>query len=137
VTDLPPSVMKLLDPAPLDALRIVFVGGEAFSHELVRAWGKGRRIFNGYGVTECTVTTSWKSSKEPLPPGALSMGGPMDNHTAYRAGRSPSAGAPGRNRTAGAGRGRVDVGLTGAATRTTGRSSSRIRSAPIRRHAST
>jgi acyl-coenzyme A synthetase/AMP-(fatty) acid ligase/acyl carrier protein len=83
VTDLPPSVMKLLDPAPLDDLRIVFVGGEAFSHELVRAWGKGRRIFNGYGVTECTVTSVVEELEEPLPPGALSMGGPMDNHTAY------------------------------------------------------
>jgi amino acid adenylation domain-containing protein len=83
VTDLPPSVMKLLDPAPLDGLRIVFVGGEAFSHELVRAWGKGRRIFNGYGVTECTVTSIVEELEEPLPPGALSMGGPMDNHTAY------------------------------------------------------
>jgi amino acid adenylation domain-containing protein len=83
VTDLPPSVMKLLDPAPLEALRIVFVGGEAFSHELVRAWGKGRRIFNGYGVTECTVTSVVEELNEPLPPGALSMGGPMDNHTAY------------------------------------------------------
>ncbi|MEU4745236.1 condensation domain-containing protein, partial [Actinosynnema sp. NPDC023658] len=83
VTDLPPSVMKLLDPAPLTDLRIVFVGGEAFSHELVRAWGKGRRIFNGYGVTECTVTSIVEELEEPLPPGALPMGGPMDNHTAY------------------------------------------------------
>ncbi len=83
VTDLPPSVMKLLDPAPLSDLRIVFVGGEAFSHELVRAWGKGRRIFNGYGVTECTVTSIVEELKEPLSPAALPMGGPMDNHVAY------------------------------------------------------
>ena len=83
VTDLPPSVMKLLDPAPLSDLRIVFVGGEAFSHELVRAWGKGRRIFNGYGVTECTVTSIVEELKEPLASGALPMGGPMDNHVAY------------------------------------------------------
>ncbi|WP_406087178.1 non-ribosomal peptide synthetase [Kitasatospora purpeofusca] len=83
VTDLPPSVMKLLDPAPLDALRIVFVGGEAFSHELVRAWGRGRRIFNGYGVTECTVTSIVEELTEPLAPSALPMGAPMDNHLAY------------------------------------------------------
>lgn len=83
VTDLPPSVMKLLDPAPLNDLRIVFVGGEAFSHELVRAWGKGRRIFNGYGVTECTVTSVVEELEEPLPIGALPIGAPMDNHTAY------------------------------------------------------
>ncbi|WP_128978929.1 non-ribosomal peptide synthetase [Streptomyces roseicoloratus] len=83
VTDLPPSVMKLLDPAPLADLRIVFVGGEAFSHELVRAWGKGRRIFNGYGVTECTVTSIVEELREPLPAAALPIGGPMDNHVAY------------------------------------------------------
>ncbi|MFH8217695.1 amino acid adenylation domain-containing protein [Streptomyces sp. NPDC018057] len=83
VTDLPPSVMKLLDPAPLDDLRIVFVGGEAFSHELVRAWGKGRRIFNGYGVTECTVTSIVEELKEPLSAAALPIGAPMDNHVAY------------------------------------------------------
>lgn len=83
VTDLPPSIMKLLDPTPLDNLRIVFVGGEAFSHELVRAWGKGRRIFNGYGVTECTVTSVVEELEEPLSPAALPIGDPMDNHTAY------------------------------------------------------
>ncbi|MET8324797.1 amino acid adenylation domain-containing protein [Streptomyces sp. NPDC005181] len=83
VTDLPPSVMKLLDPAPLNDLRIVFVGGEAFSHELVRAWGKGRRLFNGYGVTECTVTSIVEELKEPLRAAALPIGGPMDNHVAY------------------------------------------------------
>ncbi|WP_327674361.1 non-ribosomal peptide synthetase [Kitasatospora sp. NBC_00458] len=83
VTDLPPSVMKLLDPAPLDDLRIVFVGGEAFSHELVRAWGRGRRIFNGYGVTECTVTSIVEELKEPLTTAALPIGAPMDNHVAY------------------------------------------------------
>ncbi|MFJ4713449.1 amino acid adenylation domain-containing protein [Streptomyces sp. NPDC088785] len=83
VTDLPPSVMKLLDPEPLSDLRIVFVGGEAFSHELVRAWGAGRRIFNGYGVTECTVTSVVEELTEPLSPAALPIGGPMDNHLAY------------------------------------------------------
>ncbi|WP_370937903.1 amino acid adenylation domain-containing protein [Amycolatopsis sp. cg13] len=83
VTDLPPSVMKLLDPGPLNDLRIVFVGGEAFSHELVRAWGKGRRIFNGYGVTECTVTSVVEELEEPLPAAGLPIGGPMDNHVAY------------------------------------------------------
>ncbi|MEE4545842.1 amino acid adenylation domain-containing protein [Streptomyces sp. V4-01] len=83
VTDLPPSVMKLLEPAPLHDLRIVFVGGEAFSHELVRSWGKGRRIFNGYGVTECTVTSIVEELEEPLAPSALPMGAPMDNHLAY------------------------------------------------------
>ncbi|HLL67790.1 MAG TPA: condensation domain-containing protein, partial [Micromonosporaceae bacterium] len=54
VTDLPPSVMALLEPERLPALRIVFVGGEAFGGELVNRWNPNRRFFNGYGPTECT-----------------------------------------------------------------------------------
>ena len=48
--------MALLDPEGFTDLRIAFVGGEAFSGELVNRWNKGRRLFNGYGPTECTVT---------------------------------------------------------------------------------
>ncbi|WP_052391108.1 non-ribosomal peptide synthetase [Streptomyces sp. NRRL B-24484] len=82
VVDLPPSVMALLEPERLPALRIVFVGGEAFSGELVNRWNPGRRFFNGYGPTECTVTMivqecagHWTAS----PP----IGLPMDNHVAH------------------------------------------------------
>jgi amino acid adenylation domain-containing protein len=82
VTDLPPAVMSLLDPADFKALRIVFVGGEAFSAELVNRWNPGRRLFNGYGPTECTVTMiveecpgTWSST----PP----IGLPMVNHVAH------------------------------------------------------
>jgi amino acid adenylation domain-containing protein len=56
VTDLPPAVMALLEPERFAALRIVFAGGEAFPGELVNRWNPGRRFFNGYGPTECTVT---------------------------------------------------------------------------------
>lgn len=82
VTDLPPTVMALLAPERLTALRIVFVGGEAFPGELVNAWNPGRRFFNGYGPTECTVTMivhecpgHWTSS----PP----IGLPIANHVAH------------------------------------------------------
>jgi amino acid adenylation domain-containing protein len=82
VIDLPPSVMALLDPAPLDRLRISFVGGEAFPGELVNRWNKVSRFFNGYGPTECTVTMivqecagHWEGS----PP----IGLPMANHVAH------------------------------------------------------
>jgi amino acid adenylation domain-containing protein len=82
VTDLPPPVMALLDPDRFPALRIVFVGGEAFSAELVNRWNRGRRLFNGYGPTECTVTMvvqecpgHWDST----PP----IGLPMANHVAH------------------------------------------------------
>lgn len=83
VTDLPPSVMSLLDPAGFSDLRIVFVGGESFSSELVAAWAPGRRFFNGYGPTECTVTMiineCLPKSSAHTPP----IGHPMANHVAH------------------------------------------------------
>ncbi|MFG1914993.1 amino acid adenylation domain-containing protein [Micromonospora sp. NPDC048898] len=82
VIDLPPTVMPLLTPERLTGLRIAFVGGEAFSGELVNRWNPGRRLFNGYGPTECTVTMiveecpgTWDAS----PP----IGRPMANHVAH------------------------------------------------------
>ncbi|GIF96654.1 non-ribosomal peptide synthetase [Catellatospora citrea] len=82
VIDLPPTVMPLLAPERFAELRIAFVGGEAFSGELVNRWNPGRRLFNGYGPTECTVTMiveecagTWDSS----PP----IGLPMVNHVAH------------------------------------------------------
>ncbi len=81
VIDLPPTVMALLEPERFEALRIVFAGGEAFPGDLVNRWSRGRRFFNGYGPTECTVTMiveecrgDWQSS----PP----IGLPMVNHVA-------------------------------------------------------
>ncbi|MGH3875552.1 MAG: non-ribosomal peptide synthetase [Actinophytocola sp.] len=82
VIDLPPTVMPLLAPEKFTNLRIAFVGGEAFSGELVNRWNPGRRLFNGYGPTECTVTMiveecpgTWDAS----PP----IGLPMTNHVAH------------------------------------------------------
>ncbi|MFE6829202.1 amino acid adenylation domain-containing protein [Streptomyces sp. NPDC057690] len=87
VTDLPPTVMALLDPERLTALRIVFVGGEAFPGELVNAWNPGRRFFNGYGPTECTVTMivhecpgHWTSSPPIGLPIANHVGHVLDQH---------------------------------------------------------
>ncbi|GII62136.1 hypothetical protein Skr01_22210 [Sphaerisporangium krabiense] len=82
VIDLPPAVMNLLEPERFDALRIVFVGGEAFSAELVNRWNPGRRLFNGYGPTECTVTMiveECPGTWENTPP----IGLPMTNHVAH------------------------------------------------------
>ncbi len=97
VTDLPPPVMALLVPERLPALRIVFAGLEAFPGELVNRWNPGRRFFNGYGPTECTVTMivqecsgQWQSS----PP----IGLPIANHVAHvldPAGRPVPVGIPG------------------------------------------
>ena len=55
VIDLPPPVMALLAPERFTAARVVMVGGELCDGELVNRWNQGRRLFNGYGPTECTV----------------------------------------------------------------------------------
>ncbi|HEY7143173.1 MAG TPA: non-ribosomal peptide synthetase, partial [Streptosporangiaceae bacterium] len=82
ITDIPPAVMTLLAPEGLTSLRIAFVGCEAFSGELVNRWNKGRRLFNGYGPTECTVTMiveECPGSWDAEPP----IGLPMANHVAH------------------------------------------------------
>ena len=82
ITDIPPAVMTLLAPEHLTDLRIAFVGCEAFSGELVNRWNKGRRLFNGYGPTECTVTMiveECPGSWDAEPP----IGLPMANHVAH------------------------------------------------------
>ncbi|MGW1976867.1 non-ribosomal peptide synthetase [Streptomyces sp. NPDC001889] len=83
VIDLPPAVMGLLQPERYRALRVAFVGGEAFSGELTTAWAAGGRAFhNGYGPTECTVTVVAKHCTgvwDTSPP----IGRAMANHRAY------------------------------------------------------
>jgi amino acid adenylation domain-containing protein len=82
ITDIPPAVMTLLSPERLSDLRIAFVGCEAFSGELVNRWNKGRRLFNGYGPTECTVTMITEECPgtwDAEPP----IGLPMANHVAH------------------------------------------------------
>jgi amino acid adenylation domain-containing protein len=82
VVDLPPTVMTLLAPERFTELRIVFVGGEAFPAELVNRWNPGRRLFNGYGPTECTVTMiveECPGTWQRTPP----IGLPMANHVGH------------------------------------------------------
>ncbi|MBU8858603.1 MULTISPECIES: amino acid adenylation domain-containing protein [unclassified Micromonospora] len=84
IADLPPAVLRLLDPAPLFHLRALFVGLEAFPAELVNRWRTPDREFhNGYGPTEATVAcVDYLCPVEPLdapPP----IGRAMDNHRCY------------------------------------------------------
>ncbi|MBE8968393.1 amino acid adenylation domain-containing protein [Nostocales cyanobacterium LEGE 12452] len=52
---LSPSALAILPKATLSNLQSIGVGGEACSAELVSQWGTGRRFYNCYGPTECTV----------------------------------------------------------------------------------
>jgi amino acid adenylation domain-containing protein len=83
VAELPPTLLAVLDPVPLPDLRLISVGGEAFSSHVVRRWAiPGRRFVNGYGPTECTVAVTLFN----CPPGMRTsplIGRPMANHRTF------------------------------------------------------
>lgn len=115
--DIPPAVLRLLDPGPLDALRALFIGMEPFGPELVNSWARpGREFHNGYGPTEATITcVDYRCPDEPLtaqPP----IGRAMANQRAYvldhRMRLSP-VGVPGQLYLAGDGLARGYIGNPG------------------------
>ncbi|MGX1811429.1 amino acid adenylation domain-containing protein [Nocardia sp. NPDC055321] len=68
-----PAVAGSLDPATLPRIRTVVVGGDACPPELTARWA-GRRVINGYGPTEATVTATLSA---PLTPGEpVTIGAP-------------------------------------------------------------
>ena len=57
--DLPPSLLRVLDPANLpSSLRTLIVGGEASLPETFRRWARHFRLVNVYGPTEATICSS-------------------------------------------------------------------------------
>ncbi|ELR97036.1 non-ribosomal peptide synthetase [Gloeocapsa sp. PCC 73106] len=53
-----PSALAILPVEELPNLKMVLVGGEAPSTELINNWSPGRRFINAYGPTEVTVNAS-------------------------------------------------------------------------------
>ena len=56
----PPTLLRAASCArpdlELPELRLLYVGGEPLPPDIANAWAPGRRLENGYGPTECTVT---------------------------------------------------------------------------------
>ncbi|MCW2246954.1 amino acid adenylation domain-containing protein/non-ribosomal peptide synthase protein (TIGR01720 family) [Azospirillum fermentarium] len=52
---LPPTALAVMPDAPLPALRLLVVAGEACAPDLARRWAAGRRFVNAYGPTESSV----------------------------------------------------------------------------------
>jgi len=79
---LTPSVVALLSPANLPALRTVSVGGESCSKELAAQWSTDHRLLNCYGPTETTIYVSVQKCDRdyPLDP---PLGGPIANTQIY------------------------------------------------------
>lgn len=55
-----PTLLRMTgceDPSrELPGLRLLYVGGEELTADVAQRWAPGRRLENGYGPTECTVT---------------------------------------------------------------------------------
>nr|WP_232433680.1 non-ribosomal peptide synthetase [Rhodococcus sp. AW25M09] len=65
---LTPAALSSIDESRLGTVRVLAVGGEACTPELVARWAPGRRMFNGYGPTETTIQASVGG---PLVPGGV------------------------------------------------------------------
>ncbi|MEO0405799.1 MAG: amino acid adenylation domain-containing protein [Cyanobacteria bacterium P01_A01_bin.135] len=65
-----PSALVSVPYSDFPDLRMVLVGGEAPSAELIETWGQGRRFINAYGPTETTVNASMVpcGGEQPLQP---------------------------------------------------------------------
>jgi non-ribosomal peptide synthetase-like protein len=74
----PPTLLRATgcaDPeAALPALSFVYVGGEALPKDIADRWAKGRRLVNGYGPTECSVTSLRDRIREGEP---ITIGRPI------------------------------------------------------------
>lgn len=80
----PPTLLRATgcaDPArALPDLRLLYVGGEPLPRELADRWAAGRRMENGYGPTECTVTVV----RGPVVVGeSVTIGRPVVGHEAW------------------------------------------------------
>ncbi|WP_455901355.1 non-ribosomal peptide synthase/polyketide synthase [Rhodococcus gordoniae] len=58
-TIITPAVLGTMDPAGIDSLEVMSVGGDVTTPELLGRWAPGRKYFNGYGPTETTIISSF------------------------------------------------------------------------------
>ncbi|OZC94968.1 hypothetical protein CH275_27885, partial [Rhodococcus sp. 06-235-1A] len=58
-TIITPGVLGTVDAADHPNVRVVSVGGDASTDELVGEWAPGRTYFNGYGPTETTIISCY------------------------------------------------------------------------------
>jgi len=78
---LPPSLLRVLDPAGLSDLRTVVSAGEACTEAIVRRWAPGRCFVNAYGPSETTVCATLRRMAGP--DDAPAIGRPIAGVTAY------------------------------------------------------
>ncbi|MFN0112510.1 MAG: amino acid adenylation domain-containing protein, partial [Blastocatellia bacterium] len=80
----PPTLLRTTgcgDPeTALPDLKLLYVGGEALPRDVADHWAKGRRLENGYGPTECTVTATRTTIREHEP---ITIGKPVPGLQAF------------------------------------------------------
>ncbi|MDV8075436.1 amino acid adenylation domain-containing protein [Rhodococcus sp. IEGM 1370] len=76
-----PAALASVDPAGLDSIEVVVVGGESCPPELVGRWAPGRQFFDAYGPTESTVVSNISTALSPGDP--ISIGSPIPGTNAH------------------------------------------------------
>jgi amino acid adenylation domain-containing protein len=105
IADLPPSLLGVLPPDELPALRTISTGGERVPGEVSDAWSPGRSFFNVYGPTETSVAVSMMKCERSFPQGPP-IGRPIANTQLYvldEHGEPAPPGCPGELYIGGAG----------------------------------
>ena len=75
-----PTLLSMMEGS-LPTVRLLIVGGEACSSDLVQRWCQpGRRMFNTYGPTEATVIATWT---ECHPTARVTIGKPLPGYSAF------------------------------------------------------
>ena len=82
VLTIPPSALGAVPALELPSLRLLNIAGEACSSQLVERWlAPGRRVFNLYGPTECTI---WSTMAQCVADGrSPPIGRPIGNVPCY------------------------------------------------------
>ena len=80
----PPTLLRMsacADPArDLPGMRLLYVGGEELPADVAARWAPGRRLENGYGPTECSVTVV----RTPIHAGEpVTIGWPVEGNHAW------------------------------------------------------
>jgi len=103
----PPTLLRMAvcdDPArDLPDLKLLYVGGEELPADVATRWAPGRRLENGYGPTECSVTVVRTPVRAGEP---VTIGWPVEGNRAWVLDESleeVEPGAPGELCVGGAG----------------------------------
>lgn len=64
ITFMTPTFARLIAPNSVPCLKTLILGGEKIMHDDWSRWWGGRRLFGGYGPTECCVICIVKEAKE-------------------------------------------------------------------------